>query len=55
MKQDPKLVSKQPWEPKYVAKKFGVKVAIVRQIMKTLNTRSRKRIEDGLKVYKKFC
>lgn len=55
MKMDKKLVSAQPWEPKYLAKKHGVPVAIVNKIKKCLNTVSRRRIEDGIKVYKNFA
>lgn len=54
MKQDRKQVSKQPWEPKYVADKFDIPVEIVLRIKTLLHTTSRKRIEDGVKVYKEF-
>ncbi len=54
MKNDRKLISKQPWEPAYVARKFGVKVAVVKRIKALLKTVSRKRVEDGIRVYKEF-
>lgn len=54
MKMDKKLVSKQPWEPSYLARKHGVSVAIVKKIIATLKTVSRKRVEDGIRIYKAF-
>lgn len=55
MKQDRKLVSKQPWEPSYLARKHDVSLTIVKRIIATLKTKSRKRVEDGIRIYKEFA
>lgn len=55
MKMDKKLVSKQPWEPSYLARKHDVSVAIVKKIIAVLRTVSRKRVEDGIRIYKEFA